>query len=52
MVVNQNLVETDLALSLVRSMVLGLIPQHEATVDVMLANSDRFRLKSHDLSDL
>jgi hypothetical protein len=41
----------DRTLSLVRSMILGLIPQHEATVDAMLANFDRFRLKCHDLSD-
>ena len=40
----------DRTLSQARAMVLSVVPKREQEVDRTLANFDRFRLKSHDLS--
>jgi hypothetical protein len=41
----------DRTLSRARTMVLNLIPDRERELDETLADFDRFRLKSHDLSN-
>ena len=40
----------DRTLSLARAMVLSIVPKREQEIDRTLADFDRFRLKSHDLS--